>query len=162
GTVPSAKARQMLQQRYVQTLRLQPKGYRPPEDKNQPVRVHLELAAGLPVERARVLRDEVRRVLAPLGFLEAAGYDDRGFTRLVGQAPSGQVDVIAGDLRRHPAGWAILSPTLLSDLRASPRGRPLLHKVIDGWYDHPEGKKLLRRILALWRVTPAGAEVLRG
>ena len=44
GTIPADRARLLLGQRHVKTVRLSPKGAKFPADKDAPVRVHLELA----------------------------------------------------------------------------------------------------------------------
>jgi hypothetical protein len=51
-----------------------------------------------------VLTEQVRRVLNELGFKEGAAYDHRGYTRLVGALPAGQIDTVLKDLRKHPKG----------------------------------------------------------
>jgi len=159
GSIASGRARNILAQRHVVSIRLQPRD-KPPEDKAQPVRVHLELYPGLDPLRQRLLRDQVLQVLKALDFKEGAGYDDRGFTRVVGSLPAGQVETAAGDLRRHPAGWGLLSRTMLSDLRNSQGGTEVLRHILDDWYDHPQGKKLVQAALNLWRVTPPGGSLL--
>src|SRR5262249_34290956 len=58
----------------------------------------------------RVLADQVRAVLQEFGFREAAGYDDRGHTRLVGTVPAGKLDPLLDDLRRTPTGLTQPAP----------------------------------------------------
>ena len=161
GEIASGKARELLGQRYVQTLRLMPKGYKPDKEKPQLIRVELELHGGLALERQRQLREQVLQAIAPLEFKEAVGYDDRDYVRIVGTIPDRNLDTLATDLRRHPVGWALLGNTFLADLRASTRGLAILRQILDDWYDHTEGKKILRRILALWRATAEGQVLLR-
>jgi hypothetical protein len=161
GDIASASARGLLGQRYVQTIRLAPKGYKPDKEKPQLIRIEMELHGGLSLERQRQLREQVLLALAPLEFKEAVGYDDRDYLRLVGSIPDKNLDTLASDLRRHPVGWALLGNSFLAELRTSSRGLALLRQILDDWYDHTEGKKILRRILALWRGTAEGQTLLR-
>jgi hypothetical protein len=102
GTIPSANARKLLAERHVQIVKLMPEGAKAPE-KDALVRVQLELPTNLgPVQQQ--LSAQVRRVLNEIGFKEAAVYDHRNYTRLVGAIPYGQIDVILNDLRKHPKG----------------------------------------------------------
>lgn len=99
GTVTAAGARKLLVPRQVRTVLLVPKGTVLPAEA-EPVRVQIELTSGLTPDRQRVLADQVRGVLAGLGFKEAVGYDTRGNTRLVGMVPVKALDVLLEDLRR--------------------------------------------------------------
>jgi hypothetical protein len=159
GTIASAKARSVLAQRNVQSIRLQPRDAKL-EDKAKPVRVDLQLLSALDPNRQRLLREQVLQVLRALGFQEGAGYDDRNFSRVVGSLPAGQVEVAAGDLRRLPAGWALLGRTVLTDLRNSPGGTEVLRRILDDWYDAPKGKRLVQQMLNRWRINPAAAPLL--
>jgi hypothetical protein len=104
GTVPGPRARELLGARHVKALLLIPKGTVLPEDKEQLVRADLTLASGLTPERQRQLHEQAREVLASLRFREGAGYDNRGYTRLTGMIPVGQLDTLLTDLRKTPAG----------------------------------------------------------
>jgi hypothetical protein len=104
GTVPSDRLAQLLAERHVRAVRAVPKGQELPKDKETRVRVDLTLADGLPPERQRVFAQQVRQVLASLQYLDGVGYDERGFTRLLGSMPAGQLDALLSDLRRTPAG----------------------------------------------------------
>jgi hypothetical protein len=157
GTIASAKARLLLGESHVQTIRLG----KVPEDKMKPVRVHLDLLSGLTRERQQRLRSQVREVVTALGFKEAGVYHERGFTRLVGVIPAGQVDTVAGDLRRLPAGWALLPKTLLGDLRNHTGGANTVKNILDDWYSHTDGRKLVRDAVALWKNTVAGGDYLK-
>lgn len=118
GTVASADARKLLNQRHVKTILLVPRGAELPADAEQPLRVQIELASGLDREAQRRLAEQVRSVLAPLGFREAVGYDHRGQTRLVGMIPFSRLDALLNDLRKHPAGAKLPAPfALVSPLR---------------------------------------------
>jgi hypothetical protein len=110
GFIPSANARKLLAERHVRTVRLMPKGAQLPEDKAQPVRVHLELATGFSPKIQRVLADQVRQVLSTLGFREGVGYDKKGNSRLVGSVPVGQLGALVNDLRDQPAAAKLGEP----------------------------------------------------
>src|SRR5262245_17966394 len=58
GTIPAAKAKLLLSQRHIKCVQLTPTGAKLPDDKNQPVRVHLKLASGFPEDRQRQLSDQ--------------------------------------------------------------------------------------------------------
>jgi hypothetical protein len=104
GTVPGKRALELAAERHVQSILLVPQGAMLPGDAKALVRVHLGLHAGLPADRQHLLYDQAREVLASIGFREGAGYDHRGFTRLVGMIPVGQLDTLLTDLRTLPAG----------------------------------------------------------
>lgn len=132
GSVASAAARKLLLERHVRAALLVPQGVKLPEGE-QPVRVDLGLKDGLPVERQRVLADQVRDVLKALGFREAVGYDNRGHTRLLGSVPAKQVEPLLNDLRTHPevekrpAPFLTTSPIVLIEARPDlplPKERP--------------------------------------
>ncbi len=110
GTVPAAKARSLLLERHVRCILLVPAGAKLPEDANQPVRVSIELADGLPPDRQGVLHAQTAEALAAVKFAEAVGYDDRGATRLVGSVPAGQVEALLNDFRRQPSGRELPPP----------------------------------------------------
>ncbi len=112
GVISSGKALKILEHGHVAGLVLKPADWKDPDpdDLIKPVRVRLELAAGFRADRQRELADQVRVLLATLGFREAVGYDHHGhsgrpFTRLAGTIPAGMVDLLVKDLRRQPTGW---------------------------------------------------------
>jgi hypothetical protein len=110
GTVSATQVRSLLLERHVRALLLVPAGEKLPEDANQPVRVNIELAAGLPPERQRLLHAQTVEALGPLKFSEAVAYDHRGFTRIVGSVPAGQVNALLNDLREQPPGRDLPAP----------------------------------------------------
>ncbi len=123
GLLPSRYLRAALGGPNVASLLVMPSDYQLPEDAQQPVRVRLELAAGLSADRQRLLADQVRVLLAELGFREAVGYDHAGYSgrphsRLAGTLPAGQVSGLIKDLRRQPAGW--LAPELVQNELPAP------------------------------------------
>jgi hypothetical protein len=101
GMIASANARKLLAERHVQIVKLMPEGAKSP-DKDALVRVQLELQGNLGRVQQQQLSGQVRRVLNEIGFKEAAVYDHRDYTRLVGAIPYGQIDVILNDLRKYP------------------------------------------------------------
>lgn len=103
GSIPGDKLRLLLGQRHIRTVRAVPKGAKFPDDKDAPVRVHLELARHTTVPVERDLSAQVREVLGKLGFKEGVAYDNRDFTRLVGAIPQSQLDALLADLRTNPA-----------------------------------------------------------
>lgn len=110
GLVPSANALKVLHNFNVASILLSPEGFKLPADSKAPVRIRIELAGGIPLDRQRELGDQTRVLLRDLGFREAAGYDHAGytgrpFTRLAGTIPAGRLEVLLKDLRTHPAGW---------------------------------------------------------
>src|SRR5262249_50328606 len=107
GTIPSPAARKILLDPRVQSVLLSPAGFKLPEDAQAPVKVHLELAGGLSLERQRVLADQLRPYLLELGFREAIGYDHRGHTRLVGTLPAERLGMLLQDLRWQSSGWLV-------------------------------------------------------
>jgi hypothetical protein len=109
GTIPAAGVPRILRERHVQAVLLLPRGVKLP-DKERPVRVDLGLTPGLLPQTQRRLADQVRAVLAGLGFREAIGYDDRGASRLVGSVPAGQVPTLLGDLRKLPGAVREAAP----------------------------------------------------
>jgi hypothetical protein len=134
GTIPAANARKLLTDPHVRAILLVPTGAKLPEPK-QPVRVQIELTSFVKPEHARVLsgaertatpdqladavaalarqrvlEDQVRTVLAELGFREAVGYDNRDHTRLVGMVPAGRLDTLLDDLRKQPAAEKLGPP----------------------------------------------------
>jgi hypothetical protein len=87
------------------------------DDLDKPVRVRLELPSGFGLEAQKDFLAQVKLMLRELGFREATGYDNRGYTgrpwtRLVGAVPTRHLETLLKDLRRQPAGWfgPILDP----------------------------------------------------
>ena len=187
GTIQSSRARRLLLESHVKTIRLQPQGSKVPGDAS-PVRVQLELAAGFDKEPGRFLYElatvrgveqeggprlerqwrlakQVREVLATLGFHEAAGYDRRAHTRLVGTVPANQLPALLEDLRRQPGAWQLpndppIDSILLAGLRRYPQGAAVLDGILRDWNNHPAGTKLLDKVVAQWSKTQVAREFL--
>jgi hypothetical protein len=111
GTIASDKFRNILVNPSVASVLVLPEDYEyPPQDLDKLVRIRVELAGGLSSDRQRELAEQVKAVLAILGFREAPAYDHQGysrrpFTRLAGTIPQGRLEVLLKDLRGQPAGW---------------------------------------------------------
>jgi len=109
GMIDAGKVGDIQRNPSIAGLLLMPPDFKMP-DGNQPVGVRLDLVDGLPLDRQRLLADQVRVLLAEQGFREAIGYDTRGvrgrpFGRLEGVLPAGNVNNLLKDLRRLPTGW---------------------------------------------------------
>ncbi len=138
GTIPSRNAHNLLNERHIYSIQLIPHGAKLPEDKNQRVRVEIELANGLSPEGQYQLSRQTFEVLAGLQFFEAAGYDHRGYTRLVGSMPFNRADDLLTDLRQQPAGqklpppfknvWAVRASIVSPDMPL-PAPRPRVPRV---------------------------------
>jgi hypothetical protein len=107
GTIASTNALRMLMAPHVQAILLIPQGYALPAEGDQPMTVQLTLKAGLPLDRQRLLADQVRSLLQLHGFQEAIGYNNRGHTRLVGTVPAASLDLLLEDLRWQGFGWLV-------------------------------------------------------
>ncbi|HEY7329906.1 MAG TPA: hypothetical protein VH592_19885 [Gemmataceae bacterium] len=154
GTVAGRSARNLLNERHIRSIQLIPHGAKLPEDKAARVRVEIELFDGLTPEEQYRLSRQTFEVLAGLSFFEAAAYDTRGYTRLVGSMPFSNVETLLTDLRQQPAGqkmpgpfknvWAVRVSIVSPDV-PPPAPRPRLPQV------PPEQEKLspdLREVLA--------------
>lgn len=138
GTIAADRALLLLREPHVKSLLLMPVGYQLPEEAEQRVKVQLMLADNLPLDRQRVLTEQIRERLAPLGFQEKVGYDHRGFTRMVGTIPVSEVETLLRDLRGQPSGWLVpdqpiaslptpirnVSPVLVTEVLPEPEGLP--------------------------------------
>jgi hypothetical protein len=158
GTISSSKARRLLAQRHIETIRLQPAGSKIAGA--DPIRIQVELASGLAPARQRELQADVRRFLGKLGFVEGVGYDERGHSRLVGSIPADKLDQLLEDVRLNPAAWSLLKKTLLVDLRSAPSGVGILEKILEDWREHSDGRKWIDTAIDQWRRNPAADEVL--
>lgn len=103
GKLAAANVARVLRERHVKGLLLTPVDYKLPEE--GAVRVQLRLAAGLPLDRQRLLHEQTSGKLANLGFKEYPAYDHEEFTRLVGTIPVAEVGTLLKDIRWLPGGW---------------------------------------------------------
>jgi hypothetical protein len=138
GTIPARRARELLDERHIRSILLVPHGTKLPDDKTKRVRVEIGLYQGLTPEEQQKLHGQTFEVLAGLSFFEAVGYDNRGYTRLVGSMPFNRVETLLTDLRLQPAGkklagpfqnvWAVRATQVYPDL-PPPAARPRLPRV---------------------------------
>jgi hypothetical protein len=110
GLLPSKNLRQLLVTPWVANIQIAPEGLKLPEERDQPVRVRLELAGDMFTKEQKDLSDQTRALLELIGFREATGYDTRGlsgrpYTRLEGAVPVGTLEVLLKDLRTQLGGW---------------------------------------------------------
>jgi hypothetical protein len=110
GRLPAAQVGRVRDNPNVAGMLLIPDGFKLPDEANQPVRVRVELAGGLNLDRQRELAEQTKLLLGVLGFKEAGHYDHRGvtgraYTKLTGTLPRGQLAVLLKDLRTQPGGW---------------------------------------------------------
>lgn len=105
GSIPSANARQLLEDRRVRSILLMPAAYDLAANADKPVKIAVELLPGLPADRQSLLAEQVRRRLEELGFRAFVGYDHRGHTRLLGTLPADRAERLLEDLRRQGTGW---------------------------------------------------------
>jgi hypothetical protein len=110
GTVPAKTARQLLDEGHVRALLLIPSGFKLP-DADQPVKVQIELKAGLEPERQRILAAQALVFLEDQGFHDAIGYDNRGHTRLLGTINAGALPKLLDDLRVRIVKGERVAPT---------------------------------------------------
>jgi hypothetical protein len=110
GSIASANVSKLLLDPHVKSLLLIPAGMMLPEGPANSVKVQLQLVSGLPLDRQRLLTDQVLSKLAGLGFREAIAYDNRGHTRLVGWIPRAELETLLSDLRWEGSG--LLAPAV--------------------------------------------------
>ncbi len=138
GTVPARNAAALLHERHIRSIQLISHGAKLPEDMSKRLRVEIALHSGLSPEQQYQLSRQTFEVLAGLSFFEAAGYDHRGYTRLVGSLPLARVDTLLTDLRVQPAAknlgapfrnvWAVRMSRLYPDAPI-PAPRPRVPRV---------------------------------
>ena len=107
GTIASGNARKILADRHVKCILLMPAGYEIPAEADKMVKVQLDLSHGLDQDRQRLLAGQTVEVLKGVGFSEAVGYDHRGYSRIIGSAPAGQLTRLLEDLRWQASGWLV-------------------------------------------------------
>jgi hypothetical protein len=107
GTLPARGVSRILAEKSVRALLLSPKGAKLPA-KGSRVRADLTIASGYSPEAQRTLHRQTAEALTKgAGFVEAVGYDHRGFSRLLGSAPVENLERLSEyvfiDLRLPPA-----------------------------------------------------------
>lgn len=170
GIIAASKIRDILRNPHVTSLLIMPTNVKLP-DGDQPIGVQLDLIDSLSMSGQRQLGNQVRVLLAEMGFQEATGYDHRGvrgrpFSRLVGVLPAGNLLNLLKDLRRQPSDWLSpkynpedlptplrsASPILMTEVLPylpavgepappAPRKPPFLEKVSTGLWAHLQQKE---------------------
>jgi hypothetical protein len=107
GTISSGTARKILAERHVQSILLIPASYELPAQVERPVKVQLTLGGKLVLPRQHLLAEQTVGLLQKTGFQEAIGYDNRGYTRVVGRVPVGNLEQLLQDLRWQGSGWLV-------------------------------------------------------
>lgn len=107
GKIDSASAKKLLDEEHIKTILLYPPGYKLPEEEDRPVKMQLTLANNIPFDQQHALHSQTLGQLRQLGFVEGIAYDHRGYTRIMGRMPAGQVETLLDDLRARPAGWLV-------------------------------------------------------
>jgi hypothetical protein len=110
GLLPSDQVLKLMAEPSVANIQLVPEGYKLPDDPAIPVRVSLDIAGGLQSDEQKTLTDQTKLILQVLGYREGVGYNDRGragraHSRMVGQIPGKNLELLLKDLRLQPAGW---------------------------------------------------------
>jgi hypothetical protein len=136
GTIPPGGVAELLRHPAIKSMLLLPAGFSLPQDVEQPIKVQLQLTGGLELDRQQALANQVRAKLGQLGFREAIAYDHRGYRRLVGTIPAGNLLTLLKDLRFQPAGWVLpaepfndlpsplknVAPVLVTEVIPEPEG----------------------------------------
>jgi hypothetical protein len=173
GTIPSQRVRDLLSERHIKTLLLVPHGAKMPEDDTQLVRVDLELTSGLNPLGQYQLWDQTFEVLAGLQFRGAVGYDNRGYTRLLGSMPLNRLETLLTDLHGQPAGarqpapfrniWAVRVAEVFPDMPAPvprpappqvPKGQEKLSPDLRALLGAAEGEARPMRLEVILAATP--------
>lgn len=107
GTLPSSAVGKLFDDPNIKTVVLVPAGSKQLDDPAKAVPVRIELAGGLPKEEQQLLHAQAVAQLEKLGFTQTTGYDHKGYTRVRGSLPAGQVLQLVKDLRSLPGGWFV-------------------------------------------------------
>jgi hypothetical protein len=122
GTIPGAKVLDILNDVRVQSILFAPAGFAYPDAPEKPVAVRIGLRAGLQGAAQQLLHGQTAAHLGRLGFVEALGYDTRGYTILRGAIPLKSLELLLKDVRSEPSGWFV-SATPVDKLPAPLRDR---------------------------------------
>lgn len=121
GTMPGAKVLDVLNDVRVQNVLFAPADFARPEG-DKPIAVKLGLSAGHLLNVQQKLHEQTVAHLAQLGFVEALGYDTRGYTLIRGAILAKNVDLLVRDIRAEPSGWFVPN-TRVEELRVPLRDR---------------------------------------
>ncbi|MFO0880531.1 MAG: hypothetical protein U0840_24560 [Gemmataceae bacterium] len=110
GSLPAGKVDALLALRPVRSVLLFPKGTKLPE-KGARLRVQFALSSGyLPQTQRALFRQTVTVLAKDLGFIEAVGYDHRGYTKLLGSVPAENALRLLDDVRKLPSAVDVGAP----------------------------------------------------
>src|SRR5262249_30258512 len=118
GTIPSKDFLKLLADPHVETLLLTRSELRKaPPALDKRVSVRLELDSRFPPARQFELAEQTRALLEQLGFVEAVGYDNRGYTgkphtRLVGTVPAILLSPLPATVMDADPPVPVTAPTL--------------------------------------------------
>jgi predicted nucleic acid-binding protein len=122
GTIPGDKVLDILGDVRVQDILFAPSGFAYPDGPDKPVAVRIGLRGGLLPNVQQQLHTQTVAQLAKLGFVEALGYDTKGYTLVRGSIPYKNLDLLVKDVRTEPSGW-FLAATPLDQLPTPLRDR---------------------------------------
>lgn len=122
GTMPGAKVLAVLDDPRVLNVLFAPSGFQYPDAPDKPVAVRLGLRTGLQGNVQQQLHTQLVAHLRKLGFVEALGYDTRGYTIVRGAIPYKSLDLLVKDVRNEPGGW-FLAATPPAELPSPLRDR---------------------------------------
>jgi hypothetical protein len=105
GTIPGDKVEAILDDVRVQNILFAPTGFVYPDAPDKPVAIKLGLRSGLLGPVQQQLHRQVVAHLAQLGFVEALGYETRGYTLVRGYIQYKSLNLLVKDLRTEPSGW---------------------------------------------------------
>lgn len=105
GSVPGAKVLDILNDPRVQNILFAPSGFAYPDAPDKPVAVKIGLRTGLSPASQQALYRQTIAHLAKLGYVDALGYETRGYTLLRGYVPLKALDALVKDVRIVPGGW---------------------------------------------------------
>jgi hypothetical protein len=105
GTLPGAKVLDILKDVRVQNILFAPSGFAYPDAPEKPVAIRIGLRTGLLGPVQQQLHRQLTAHLGRLGFVEALGYDTKGYTILRGSIPYRSLDLLVKDVRTEPSGW---------------------------------------------------------
>jgi hypothetical protein len=105
GSVPGAKVLDILNDPRVQNVLFAPAGFAYPDAPDKPVAVKIGLRTGLSRGSQQALHRQTIAHLAKLGYVDALGYETKGYTLLRGYVPLKALDLLMKDVRAEPGGW---------------------------------------------------------
>ena len=105
GTIPSKNVLRLLDDPRVMNILFAPSGYNYPDSSDKPIPIRIVIRSGLLPAQQQLLRSQTIDQLERLGFVDALGYDTRGYTQIKGTIPYKNLPRLVKDLREEPSGW---------------------------------------------------------